>query len=78
MGICSATVTSKLKPASDGGEDQRAPIEQFEALEEALEKQNYPFQKLIMDDEGHGFYNDEHKAKYYGEMMSFLKKNLNL
>ncbi|GGI93713.1 peptidase S9 [Shewanella hanedai] len=61
-----------------GGEDERAPIEQFEALEEALEKQNYPFQKLIMDDEGHGFYNDEHKAKYYGEMMSFLKKNLNL
>ena len=61
-----------------GGEDERAPIEQFEALEEALEKQNYPFQKLIMDDEGHGFYNDEHRSKYYGEMMSFLKENLNL
>lgn len=61
-----------------GGEDERAPIEQFEALEEALEKQNYPFQKLIMDDEGHGFYNDEHRTKYFAEMMSFLKENLNL
>ena len=31
-----------------------------------------------MDDEGHGFYNDEHRAKYYRQMMSFLKDNLKL
>ncbi|MBW8185719.1 alpha/beta hydrolase family protein [Shewanella nanhaiensis] len=61
-----------------GGDDERAPIEQFEALEEALKKHNYPFQQLVMDDEGHGFYNDEHRAKYFGEMMGFLKKNLKL
>lgn len=61
-----------------GGDDERAPIEQFEALEEALKKHNYPFQQLVMDDEGHGFYNDEHRAKYFGEMMGFLKENLKL
>ncbi|KIO37969.1 alpha/beta hydrolase family protein [Shewanella sp. cp20] len=61
-----------------GGEDERAPIEQLEALEEGLKKHNYPYQKLVMDDEGHGFYNDEHRAKYYRQMMSFLKDNLKL
>ena len=61
-----------------GGEDERAPIEQFEALEDALEEHNYPFKKLVMDDEGHGFYDDAHKAKYYSEMLSFLKTNLKL
>ncbi|QYJ97343.1 S9 family peptidase [Shewanella alkalitolerans] len=61
-----------------GGEDERAPIEQLEALEEGLKKNNYPYEKLVMDDEGHGFYNDEHRAKYYRQMMSFLKDNLKL
>lgn len=61
-----------------GGEDERAPIEQLESLEKALKAQNYPYQKMVMDDEGTGFYNDEHRAKYYGEMLSFLKTNLNL
>jgi len=61
-----------------GGDDERAPIEQFEALEDALKEHSYPYQKLVMDDEGHGFYNDEHQAKYYGEMLSFLKENLKL
>lgn len=61
-----------------GGEDERAPIEQFEALEDALNKQKYPFKKLVMDDEGHGFYDDAHRAKYYNEMLSFLETNLKL
>nr|WP_254304149.1 S9 family peptidase [Shewanella sp. VB17] len=59
-----------------GGEDERAPIEQFEALEDALIAHNYPFKKLIMDDEGHGFYNDQHRAKYFTKMLDFLKQNL--
>lgn len=61
-----------------GGDDARVPIEQLESLEDSLKKANYPYQKLVMDDEGHGFYNDEHRAKYYSEMLSFLKTNLNL
>ncbi|MCL1095899.1 alpha/beta hydrolase family protein [Shewanella kaireitica] len=61
-----------------GGEDERAPIEQFEALEDALNEHKYPFKKLVMDDEGHGFYDDAHKAKYYDEMLGFLKTNLKL
>ncbi|EGM68374.1 alpha/beta hydrolase family protein [Shewanella sp. HN-41] len=61
-----------------GGEDERAPIEQLESLEKALKAHNYPYQKLVMDNEGHGFYNDEHRAKYYEQMLGFLKTNLKL
>ncbi|MCE9688010.1 S9 family peptidase [Shewanella sp. AS16] len=61
-----------------GGEDDRAPIAQLESLEKSLKAHNYPYQKLVMDDEGHGFYKDEHRAKYYSEMLSFLKTNLKL
>lgn len=61
-----------------GGEDERAPIEQLESLEDALNEINYPYEKLVMDDEGHGFYNDEHQEKYYKLMMSFLETNLKL
>jgi dipeptidyl aminopeptidase/acylaminoacyl peptidase len=61
-----------------GGDDERAPIEQFESLENALKERNYPYEKLVMDDEGHGFYNDDHRAKYYQKMLSFLDANLKL
>ncbi|WOT05001.1 alpha/beta hydrolase family protein [Shewanella youngdeokensis] len=61
-----------------GGEDERAPIEQFESLVHSLKKIDYPYQQLVMDDEGHGFYNDNHRAKYYSEMLTFLKTNLKL
>jgi dipeptidyl aminopeptidase/acylaminoacyl peptidase len=61
-----------------GGEDERAPIEQLESLEKALKAHDYPYEKLVMDDEGHGFYNDDHRAKYYQQMLSFLDNNLKL
>lgn len=61
-----------------GGEDERAPIEQLRSLEKALKAHNYPYQKMVMDNEGHGFYNDEHRAKYYEKLLGFLKTNLKL
>lgn len=61
-----------------GGEDERAPIEQYEALERKLKAYKYPFEKMILDDEGHGFYNDENRAEYYDKMLKFIKENLNV
>lgn len=61
-----------------GERDRRTPIEQYESLAEALEKANYPFEKMIFEKEGHGFYNPENQAKYYKKMLSFIKENLNL
>lgn len=73
--------TDKLKAKLllvHGGDDERAPIEQLESLEEALKARNYPYEKMVMDDEGHNFYNDSHIAKYYQKMLSFLDANLKL
>ncbi|QYJ78565.1 alpha/beta hydrolase family protein [Shewanella acanthi] len=61
-----------------GGDDKRVPISQLESLEKALKAHNYPYQKMVMDNEGHGFYNDNHRAEYYDQMLSFLKTNLKL
>ncbi|WP_394130759.1 alpha/beta hydrolase family protein [Shewanella maritima] len=61
-----------------GEDDERAPIEQLEALEKALKARDYPYEKLVMNNEGHGFYNDTHRAKYYKEMISFIKQSLAL
>ena len=43
-----------------GAKDERAPIEQFDALVEALKAINYPHKTMVIGDEGHGFYNDKH------------------
>ncbi len=78
--ISPAHNAEKLKAAImlvHGGDDERTPIEQYEAMAEALKKANHPFQTLVMDDEGHGFYKDEHRAKYYAEMLAFLEQHLN-
>ncbi|MCL1147410.1 S9 family peptidase [Shewanella marinintestina] len=61
-----------------GEEDERAPMEQFDAMEKALKKANYPYEKKIWDKSGHGFYTPESRELYYDTMVSFIKKNLEL
>ncbi|GIU29875.1 peptidase S9 [Shewanella colwelliana] len=71
----------KLKAAVlllHGEEDIRAPMEQFDAMEAALNKANYPYEKKIWDKSGHGFYTPESREIYYETMLSFIKKNLAL
>ncbi len=60
-----------------GGKDQRAPIEHFNAMSEALKRIDYPYESFVLDDEGHGFYKDEHRAKYYARVLEFFNKHLN-
>ncbi|GGZ07620.1 alpha/beta hydrolase family protein [Shewanella fodinae] len=59
-----------------GGNDERAPIEQFEALEKSLKQQHYPYEKMVIDDEGHGFYRDSDRAAFYQRLLDFLDNNL--
>lgn len=61
-----------------GGEDQRAPIEQAESLIAALDKAEHPYQYVLLEDEGHGFYNAEHQLHYYQQMIAFVTEHLNL
>ncbi|OHU97561.1 peptidase S9 [Pseudoalteromonas byunsanensis] len=61
-----------------GGEDQRAPIEQAESLVEALKKAEHPFEYMLLESEGHGFYKAKHRQEYYNTVLAFLNKNLKL
>ncbi|MFY8326993.1 alpha/beta hydrolase family protein [Pseudoalteromonas sp. ZZD1] len=61
-----------------GGEDQRAPIEQAESLIAALKKAKHPYIYELLEDEGHGFYKQEHRTRYYQQVLAFLNQNLKL
>lgn len=59
-----------------GGKDQRVPIEQAEFLMEQLDKRNYPYELMIKEKEGHGFYKEEHRLELYQRMLKFLDKHI--
>ncbi len=59
-----------------GGEDRRAPLEQAEALIEALKKAKHPYEYELLENEGHGFYKPEHRTLYYKRVLAFLDQHL--
>ncbi|MGO4893222.1 alpha/beta hydrolase family protein [Flavobacterium sp. W21_SRS_FM6] len=59
-----------------GGKDERVPIEQAEFLMKQLDKRNYPYELLIKEKEGHGFYKEEHRLELYEKMLQFLEKHI--
>lgn len=61
-----------------GGEDERAPIEQAESLIDALKQADHPHVYELLEDEGHGFYKPEHRARYYKQVLTFLEQHLTL
>ncbi|WP_153914494.1 alpha/beta hydrolase family protein [Shewanella sp. TC10] len=61
-----------------GEEDVRASMEQFEAMTDALDRANYPYQQHVWDKAGHGFYVPESREKYFQLSLKFLKDNLKL
>ena len=69
----------KLKAAIfiiHGEDDERAPIEHAEALKASLEAINYPFEWLVKDKEGHGFYNEDNILESNTKILSFLDKHI--
>lgn len=59
-----------------GSKDERVPIEQAEALRDALEKANKPFEWYIKKDEAHGFFDPQNRGEYYQTVAKFLAKHL--
>jgi dipeptidyl aminopeptidase/acylaminoacyl peptidase len=69
----------KLKASiflAHGNKDERAPIIHAEKLMEALDKHNKAYQWLKIDDESHGFYDEENQQEYLNKVLEFLGKNL--
>ncbi len=59
-----------------GGQDERVPIEQSEAMEKALRTAGVPIETLFVRTEGHGFFVDEHRRKFYSQLLGFLDRNI--
>jgi len=59
-----------------GGKDKRTPIENYETLTEALDEINYPYESLVKDFEGHGFFDEENRIEFYKKMVVFFDKHI--
>lgn len=59
-----------------GGRDQRVPVAHAEELKDALDKRKYPYEWLLKDGEGHGFYRTDNKLELYTKMLAFLDRNI--
>ena len=59
-----------------GGKDIRVPIEQMYALTNQLDKRGYPYELMVKEYEGHGFYKEEHRLELYQRMLTFLDKHI--
>ena len=59
-----------------GEEDERAPVAHAKALLKELEKDGKPSQALIVEHEGHGFYNQTNRKMLYTQLLGFLDTHI--
>lgn len=59
-----------------GGRDERVPIAQADALRGELDQRKYPYEWLLKDKEGHGFYRTDNNVELYTKMLVFLDRSL--
>ncbi|WP_445428246.1 alpha/beta hydrolase family protein [Alishewanella sp. HL-SH05] len=57
-----------------GTEDQRVPLIQAEVLRDELKKRNHPYEWLVKEKEGHGFYKPENNVERWQKMLAFFDK----
>ncbi|GAB6879198.1 S9 family peptidase [Halorubrum gandharaense] len=55
-----------------GANDPRVPVGEAEQIAEKAAEQGVPVEKLIFDDEGHGFAKLENRIEAYGSIVEFL------
>lgn len=59
-----------------GGRDERVPVSQADALRKALDGRKHPYEWLLKDKEGHGFFRPENNVERYTKMLGFLGSSL--
>ena len=55
--------------------DERVPVAQANALRSALDKRGHPYEWLLKDNEGHGFYVTANQVELYTKVLAFLDKH---
>ena len=56
--------------------DIRAHVSHYHALIKALEKANIPHEKMLVANEGHGFYKFENRVMYYNALLDFFDRHI--
>ena len=59
-----------------GNKDERVPISQAEALKDALDDINKPYEWLKLSNEGHGLNDNENRKLVFEKILQFLDKNI--
>jgi len=59
-----------------GAEDRRTPLSYATAFRAALEQRNHPFEWLVKEKEGHGFYNPENNVELWQRALAFLDQHI--
>lgn len=59
-----------------GAEDRRVPLVQAEVLKKAFDERGHPYEWLVKEKEGHGFYNAENEKERWERMLAFLNKHM--
>jgi dipeptidyl aminopeptidase/acylaminoacyl peptidase len=59
-----------------GAKDIRAPIDHAEKLRKALEAKKHPYEWLVKEKEGHGFYDEENILEANKAILNFLDKHI--
>ena len=59
-----------------GEDDQVVPFKHAQALRAALRKHDKPFEWMALPDEGHGFYSEANRTRFYETLAAFLDKHL--
>ncbi|MCC5452329.1 S9 family peptidase [Rheinheimera sp. UJ51] len=57
-----------------GEEDRRVPIIHAHRLREELDKRNHPYEWLVKEKEGHGFYKPENNVERWQKILAFFDK----
>jgi len=59
-----------------GARDERAPIEQAESLQRALNQAGVEYQWLEISNEAHGYYDEQNRLTVYNKVLAFLEANI--
>jgi dipeptidyl aminopeptidase/acylaminoacyl peptidase len=59
-----------------GAKDNRAPIAQAKSLMKAFDKVGKKYQWLKLNDEAHGYYDEENRKYIYSKILNFLDENI--
>jgi dipeptidyl aminopeptidase/acylaminoacyl peptidase len=59
-----------------GANDPRVPVEEAEQIAEKVAENGVPVEKLIFEDEGHGFSKLENRIEAYSTMVGFLDEHV--